>query len=372
MASATRVSKKRKFVADGVMFAEINELLGKVRSPSRLPARRAALAPRRTAPPRAARHSPRYRPARQELTDAGFGGIEIRTTPTRTEIVIRAAHTQVRRRPRRAPASPSSPGARVPTASPRALPLFSARLPVQDVLGEKGRRIRELTSVICKRFGFAEGAVELFAERLANRGLSAQAQAESLKYKLLGGLAVRRACYGIIKFVMESGAKGVEVVVAGKLRGQRAKAMKFRDGYMVKTGNSAVVFQDYATRHVMMRQGIMGVRVKVRRTRRERASRRICAPTLPAATRSHFCIIHPHPSSPCLLARADHAPARPRGHHRPQGQARRRGGDSDAEGGRAGEGRRRAVSAAAVRPGLLRGVPLAPSLNKEFAPQNPT
>ena len=135
--------------------------------------------------------------------------------------------------------------------------------PLQDVLGEKGRRIRELTSVISKRFGFAEGAVELFAERLPNKGLSAQAQAESLKYKLLGGLAVRRACYGIIKFVMESGAKGVEVVVAGKLRGQRAKAMKFRDGYMVKTGNSAVVFLDYATRHVMMRQGIMGVRVKI-------------------------------------------------------------------------------------------------------------
>lgn len=39
--------------------------------------------------------------------------------------------------------------------------------------------------------------------------------------------------------------------------------MKFRIGYMVKTGNSAVVFQDYATRHVMMRQGIMGVRVRI-------------------------------------------------------------------------------------------------------------
>jgi small subunit ribosomal protein S3e len=114
-----------------------------------------------------------------------------------------------------------------------------------------------------KRFGFAENAVELYAERVGNRGLSAQAQAESLKYKLLGGLAVRRACYGIVKFVMESGAKGVEIVVAGKLRGQRAKAMKFRDGYMVKTGNSAFEFTDYATRHIMMRQGIMGVRVKV-------------------------------------------------------------------------------------------------------------
>ena len=60
------------------------------------------------------------------------------------------------------------------------------------VLGDKGRRIRELTSVIQKRFKFPEGGVELYAERVANRGLSAIAQAESLRYKLLGGLAVRR------------------------------------------------------------------------------------------------------------------------------------------------------------------------------------
>ena len=131
------------------------------------------------------------------------------------------------------------------------------------MLGEKGQRIRELTLAVQKRFNFAENQVELYAERVANRGLSAHAQAESLKYKLLGGLAVRRACYGIVKFVMEAGAKGVEVVVAGKLRGQRAKAMKFRDGYMVKTGNSAVEYTDYCTRHIMMRQGIMGCRVKI-------------------------------------------------------------------------------------------------------------
>jgi small subunit ribosomal protein S3e len=41
---------------------------------------------------------------------------------------------------------------------------------------------------------------------------------------------VRRACYGVLRFVMESGAKGCEVIVSGKLRGQRAKAMKFKDG----------------------------------------------------------------------------------------------------------------------------------------------
>lgn len=59
-------------------------------------------------------------------------------------------------------------------------------------VGEKGRRIRELTSVVQKRFNFPEGSVELYAEKVNNRGLCATAQAESLRYKLLGGLAVRR------------------------------------------------------------------------------------------------------------------------------------------------------------------------------------
>lgn len=43
-----------------------------------------------------------------------------------------------------------------------------------------------------KRFKFPENGVELYAEKVNNRGLCAIAQAESLRYKLLGGLAVRR------------------------------------------------------------------------------------------------------------------------------------------------------------------------------------
>lgn len=39
------------------------------------------------------------------------------------------------------------------------LDLFSRR--TQNVLGEKGRRIRELTAVVQKRFGFPEGSVEV-------------------------------------------------------------------------------------------------------------------------------------------------------------------------------------------------------------------
>merc|ERR1712146_790774 len=118
-------------------------------------------------------------------------------------------------------------------------------------------------SVVQKRFNFDEGAVDLYAERVANRGLCAQTQAESLKFKLLGGLAVRRACYGVLRFVMESGAKGASVTVSGKVRGQRAKGQKFDDGYMIKSGRAKEEYVDTAVRHVMMRQGVLGVKVTI-------------------------------------------------------------------------------------------------------------
>lgn len=60
---------------------------------------------------------------------------------------------------------------------------------------------------------------------------------------------------------MESGAKGCEVIVSGKLRAQRAKSMKFKDGYMVSSGDPVRQYLDSATRHVMLRQGVLGIKV---------------------------------------------------------------------------------------------------------------
>merc|ERR1712023_120161 len=188
--AAQNVSKKRKFVADGVFYAELHELLVR------------------------------------ELAEDGYSGVEVRQTPARHEIIIRATRTQ-------------------------------------NVLGEKGRRIRELTAVVQKRFNFPAGSVELYAEKVLNRGLCAVAQAESLRYKLLGGLAVRRACYGVLRLIMESGALGCEVIVSGKLRAQRAKSMKFQDGYMIKAGNPCRHFIDSAVRHVLLRQGVLGIKVNI-------------------------------------------------------------------------------------------------------------
>ena len=72
--------------------------------------------------------------------------------------------------------------------------------------------------------------------QVQNRALCAIAQAESVRFKLLEELPVRRACYGVLRYIMENGAQGVEIIVSGKLRAQRAKAIKFKDGYMVRCG----------------------------------------------------------------------------------------------------------------------------------------
>ena len=60
----------------------------------------------------------------KELAEDGYSGVEVRRAPARTEVIIMATRTQ-------------------------------------NVLGDRGRRIRELTSVVQKRFGATAGAVEV-------------------------------------------------------------------------------------------------------------------------------------------------------------------------------------------------------------------
>jgi len=157
----------------------------------------------------------------------GYAGVEVRRSAQKIEIIIRATRTQ-------------------------------------PVVGNKGQRIHELTEQIKHRFGFKESPkVELFAERVNHRALCALAQAEAVKYKLLEGTAVRRACYRALRFIMESEAKGCEIVVSGKLRGQRAKAMKFKQGYMIASGDAKNHYIDRAVKHVKLRQGVLGIKVKI-------------------------------------------------------------------------------------------------------------
>ena len=53
------------------------------------------------------------------------------------------------------------------------------------------------------------------------------------------------------------------MTVSGKIRGQRAKAMKFVDGLMIHSGFAVNEYTTSAVRHVLLRQGVLGLRVKV-------------------------------------------------------------------------------------------------------------
>jgi len=157
----------------------------------------------------------------------GYAGVIVRNTVAKLEVIIKAIKTK-------------------------------------HVVGEKGRRIRELTSLVEKRFKITKKQqVALFVERVNHRALCALAQAEAVKFKLMDGLAVRRACHRALRFIIENDAKGCEIIVSGKLRGQRAKAMKFKQGYMITSGQATNEYIDQAVKHVKLRQGVLGIKVKI-------------------------------------------------------------------------------------------------------------
>jgi len=108
----------------------------------------------------------------KELFDSGYSGVAVEKSPLRTEIIIRT------------------------TKAP-------------SVIGFKGRRIRELSTLIKDRFNFNQSKIALYVEKVLNRGLCPNIQAELLRFKLLKGLTIRKACYAIVRSVMESGAKVV-------------------------------------------------------------------------------------------------------------------------------------------------------------------
>ncbi|KAG8841916.1 40S ribosomal protein S3 [Tulasnella sp. 330] len=79
----------------------------------------------------------------------------------------------------------------------------------------------------------------------------------------LGEFFTREACYVVLRFVMQSAAKSYEVVVSGKLRAARAKSMKFMDVFMILSGQTVKDYVDYVVRRVLLRQGVLGLKVKI-------------------------------------------------------------------------------------------------------------
>lgn len=159
-----------------------------------------------------------------ELNAAGYGGVEIRKMPMKTEVVIHA----------------SRPGV---------------------VIGRRGAKIRELTYILENEFGIENVQIEV--SEIENPWLDAAVMASRLARQLERGVRFRRMAYWILRRVMRAGAIGCEIVVKGKLSSRRARYQKFKQGTIAKTGEPADVFVDHANDQAVLKPGVIGITVRI-------------------------------------------------------------------------------------------------------------
>jgi small subunit ribosomal protein S3 len=159
-----------------------------------------------------------------ELNAAGYGGVEIRKMPMKSEVVIHA----------------SRPGV---------------------VIGRRGAKIRELTYILENEFGIEN--VQLEVSEIENPWLDAAVMASRLARQLERGVRFRRMAYWILRRVMRAGAIGCEIIVKGKLSSRRARYQKFKQGNIAKTGEPADVFVDSAHDIAVLKPGVIGITVRI-------------------------------------------------------------------------------------------------------------
>ncbi|HHI00320.1 MAG TPA: 30S ribosomal protein S3 [Thermococcus litoralis] len=160
----------------------------------------------------------------KELRRAGYGGLDIKKTPLGTKVVIFAER----------------PG---------------------FVIGRGGRKIRELTSILERQFGLENPQIEV--EEIKNPYFNAKVQATRLAQALERGVHFRRAAYAAIRAIMNNGARGVEIRISGKLTGERAKSVRFYQGYIAKVGNPAETLVSRGYAQALLKLGVLGVKVSI-------------------------------------------------------------------------------------------------------------
>ncbi|MFX0096577.1 MAG: 30S ribosomal protein S3, partial [Candidatus Hodarchaeota archaeon] len=160
----------------------------------------------------------------KELRRAGYGGVDVHKTPLGTRIILHVTRPGI-------------------------------------VIGRGGQSIRKLTEILSKRFGLDNPQIEV--DELEAPELNARIMADQLAMRLERGDHFRRAGYSILQRVMAAGAKGVEIVIKGKLTSQRGRYQKFRKGVISKAGEPAVLYVNKAVAHASRNPGITGVSVKI-------------------------------------------------------------------------------------------------------------
>ena len=137
----------------------------------------------------------------KKIEGAGFGGMTIQRTPMGTRINILVER----------------PGM---------------------VIGKGGGKIKEITGQIREKFDVDNPQIEI-QEAGSKASLNAQIMAEKLAEALERGWHFRRAGHSTVRRIMNAGARGCQVVIAGKLTGARHRTEKFTEGHIKYCGETA-------------------------------------------------------------------------------------------------------------------------------------
>jgi len=163
----------------------------------------------------------------KKIEGAGFGGMNIQRTPMGTRINILVER----------------PGM---------------------VIGKGGRKIKELTDAIRDNFKVDNPQIEI-EEAGARSSLNAQIMAEKLAEALERGWHFRRAGHSTVRRIIDAGAKGCQVIIAGKLTGARHRTEKFTEGHVKYCGETARQVMDTGYAVAKLKAGILGVKVRIMR-----------------------------------------------------------------------------------------------------------
>ncbi|HDJ96718.1 MAG TPA: 30S ribosomal protein S3 [Candidatus Aenigmarchaeota archaeon] len=131
------------------------------------------------------------------------------------------------------------------------------------VIGKSGKRIKELTEEIKEKFDIENPMLDV--REVENPFLDAQIVANRIVKALERGVNYKKVGNYYLDKVTEAGAVGVEIRIAGKLGGERARFQKFKKGYIKHSGyyTETLVSKGFAT--ALLKPGIVGVQVKILR-----------------------------------------------------------------------------------------------------------
>jgi small subunit ribosomal protein S3 len=131
------------------------------------------------------------------------------------------------------------------------------------IVGKSGSNITKLTKDLKDKFHLENPQIELLEEEspMTDANIMAEGIANSLER--FGTARFKGIGHKALTDIMGAGARGVEILISGKVPSSRAKTWRFYMGYLKKSGDIAVSGVDTAYSSAKLKTGIVGVQVRI-------------------------------------------------------------------------------------------------------------